>query len=382
VMPALLPPSQPFPTRGEGVTTLAESCGGVAMTRPSKILIVDDEPFNVDYLEQELQDLGYETVSAGNGQEALERVATEAPDLILLDIMMPIMDGFTVCRILKDNDDTRLIPIVIMTALDGIDDRIKGIEAGADDFLTKPVNQRELVARIQTALKLKHTVDRKISELRRLKDHFARFVPEAVKRLVAENPEAPELAKRECDVSVLFLDISGYTRLSEQLLPETLNSLVERYFSTFLDRIHEAGGDINETAGDGFMAIFQDADVHRHAIKAAETALALLAATDALNRDNRAQPLAVHMGINSGVALVGSTRFEGLRGTRWTFTASGPVTNLAARLASIADAGQILVGPQTVHRLGDRYHLQRLGRELLKNIAEAVDVHHILGPAS
>jgi len=352
------------------------------MTRPSKILIVDDEPFNVDYLEQELEDLGYDTVSAGNGQEALEKVATEAPDLILLDIMMPIMDGFTVCRILKSNDDTRLIPIVIMTALDGIDDRIKGIEAGADDFLTKPVNQRELVARIQTALKLKHTVDRKISELRRLKDHFARFVPDAVKRLIAANPEAPELAKRECDVSVLFLDISGYTRLSEQLPPETLNSLVERYFSTFLDRIHEADGDINETAGDGFMAIFQDADVHRHAIKAAETALALLAATDALNRDNRAQPLAIHMGINSGVALVGSTRFEGVRGTRWTFTASGPVTNMAARLASIADAGQILLGPQTVHRLGDRYRLQRLGRELLKNIAEAVDVHHILGPAS
>jgi class 3 adenylate cyclase len=352
------------------------------MPPPSKILIVDDEPFNVDYLEQELQDLGYETVSAGNGKEALEKVATEVPDLILLDIMMPIMDGFTVCRLLKDNDDTRLIPIVIMTALDGIDDRIKGIEAGADDFLTKPVNQRELVARIQTTLKLKHTVDRKISELRRLKDHFARFVPEAVKRLVAENPEAPELAKRECDVSVLFLDISGYTRLSERLPPETLNSLVEHYFSTFLDRIHEAGGDINETAGDGFMAIFQDADVHRHAFKAAETALALLAATDLLNRESREQPLAIHMGINSGMALVGSTRFEGLRGTRWTFTASGPVTNLAARLASIADAGQVLVGPQTVHRLGHRYRLQRLGRELLKNIAEAVDVHRILGPAS
>jgi class 3 adenylate cyclase len=352
------------------------------MTRPSKILIVDDEPFNVDYLEQELEDLGYDTVSAGNGQEALEKVATEAPDLILLDIMMPIMDGFTVCRILKGNDDTRLLPIVIMTALDGIDDRIKGIEAGADDFLTKPVNQRELVARIQTALKLKQTVDRKISELRRLKDHFARFVPEAVKRLIAENPEAPELAKRERDVSVLFLDISGYTRLSEQLPPETLNSLVERYFSTFLDRIHEAGGDINETAGDGFMAIFQDADVRRHAIKAAETALALLAATDALNGDNRAQPLAIHMGINSGVALVGSTRFEGQRGTRWTFTASGPVTNLAARLASIAEAGQILVGPETVRRLGNRYRLLRLGRERLKNIAEAVDLHDLLGPAS
>ena len=194
--------------------------GGQAMIRPSKILIVDDEPFNIDYLEQELEDFGYVTVSARNGREALEKVAMEAPDLILLDVMMPIMDGLTVCRLLKEDHDTRLIPIVIMTALDGIDDRIKGIEAGADDFLTKPVNQRELLARIQTTLRLKHTVDQKLSELRRVKDHFAKFVPEAVKRLVAANPEAPELAKHERDVSVLFLDISGYTRLSEQLPPE------------------------------------------------------------------------------------------------------------------------------------------------------------------
>jgi DNA-binding response OmpR family regulator len=147
-----------------------------ALPERSKILIVDDEPFNVDYLEQALADLGYETVSASNGQEALEKVATEAPDLILLDVMMPVMDGFTVCRILKDHEVTRLIPIVIMTALDAREDRIKGIQAGADDFLTKPVHEEELLARIATALKLKHTVDRKIGELRDLKDHFARFV--------------------------------------------------------------------------------------------------------------------------------------------------------------------------------------------------------------
>src|SRR5262245_13665954 len=155
---------------------------GKAMDTRSRILIVDDEPFNVDYLEQELEDLGYETISAADGQEALEKVAAEAPDLILLDVMMPVMDGFTACRILKGNEGTRLIPIVIMTALDGIEDRIKGIEAGADDFLIKPVNERELIARIQTALRLKHTVDEKLSELRRTKDHFAKFVPEAVDR--------------------------------------------------------------------------------------------------------------------------------------------------------------------------------------------------------
>src|SRR3989442_6760016 len=346
------------------------------MAQQSTILIVDDEPFNVDLLEQQLEEFGYATVSASNGQEALDKVAAEAPDLILLDVMMPVMDGFTVCRILKESDETRLIPIVIMTALGNVEDGIRGIEAGADDFLTKPVDERELLARIQTTLRLKHTVDRKLGELRRIKDHFAKFVPEAVKRLVAGNPEAPELAKRECDVTVLFLDISGYTRLSERLAPESLNALIERYFSTFLDLIHAAGGDINETAGDGFMAIFPDA---QHARTAADTALALLAATQALNTDNAVQPLTVHMGLNSGVALVGSTRFEGVRGARWTFTASGAVTNLAARLADIARAGEILIGPEMAQRIGDRYRLQRIGREQLKNIDIPVEIYCLGG---
>jgi DNA-binding response OmpR family regulator len=348
----------------------------------ARILIVDDEPFNVDYLEQELEDLGYHTMSARNGQEALDRVLTDPPDLILLDVMMPVMDGFTACRILKSQDETRLIPIVIMTALDGIDDRIKGIEAGADDFLTKPVNPRELLARIRTSLKLKQAVDRKLGELGRIKDHFAKFVPDAVRRLVVANPDAPELAKRERDVSVLFLDISGYTRLSERLKPDVVNTLVETYFSTFLGRIHEAGGDINETAGDGFMAIFEDTDPSRHACKTVDAALALLGATDALNDEHGAEPLAIHIGINSGPALVGSTRFEGPSGARWTFTASGPVTNLAARLAAVAGEGHVLAGPETVRRLGERYRLAKLGHEQLKNLSEPIELHQVLGRRS
>jgi DNA-binding response OmpR family regulator len=156
-----------------------------AVARRSKILIVDDEPFNVDYLEQELEAMGYDTISAANGREALARVAADAPDLILLDVMMPVMDGFTVCRILKDHEETRLIPIIIMTALDAVADRIQGTRAGADAFLTKPVHEEELFARIDTALKLKHTVDRRMDELRTLKDHLARFI-----RLVTP-PEPP-----------------------------------------------------------------------------------------------------------------------------------------------------------------------------------------------
>ncbi|MGH8008707.1 MAG: response regulator [Candidatus Binatia bacterium] len=135
---------------------------GRTISHSGTILIVDDEPSNVEYLKQELQEFGYETVSAAHGHEALAKVAAEAPDLILLDVLMPGMDGFAVCRRLKEQEETQLIPVVIMTALGAREDRITGIEAGADDFLTKPVDPQELLARVQTAVKFKQAIDRKI----------------------------------------------------------------------------------------------------------------------------------------------------------------------------------------------------------------------------
>lgn len=302
--------------------------------------------------------------------------------------MMPVMDGFTACKLLKEDEDTRPIPIIIMTALDRVEDRIQGIEAGADDFLTKPVNDRELLARIQTALKMKTAVEQKVNQVSRLRDHFAKFVPEPVKRLATADPDAPELStKVERDVSVLMLDVSGYSRLSEQLPTTQLNDLVERYFSAFLDRIREADGDINETAGDGFMALFMDAedgapeDGPSHVVRAVDTALDLLTTTQRLNAEIAQTPLGVHIGTNSGPALVGSTRFEDARGTRWTFTASGTVTNIAARLVGVASDGQIVIGPQTRQGVGDRYELESVGEKQLKNLSEPIEVHRVLGPA-
>ncbi len=363
----------------------------------ARILIVDDEPFNVDLLDQELSYLGYRTQAAYNGQEALDAVAAAAPDLILLDVMMPVMDGFQVCRALKADPETALIPIVIMTALDGFEDRIKGIEAGADDFLTKPVNERELLARIRTCLRAKQAVDSKIVQMSKIQDHFEKFVPETVKRLVRSNPEAPELGVREQDISVLFLDISGYSRLCEVLEAAELNRTVERYFSAFLDVIHEAGGDISNTAGDALMVIFQNEARAHHAQVAVDTALRLFETTDRLNGQRAAEsqslaqsqalgesdvvPLGVHVGVNSGPAMVGSTRYEGRSGARWVFTANGRVINLAARLAGVAEDGHLVIGPETAARLGPGYELLEAGSRTLKNIAEPVVIHRVLkGP--
>ena len=352
------------------------------MADPFKVLVVDDEPDIVRYLELVLRRLGYEPVGARDGEEAIQKALNDPPDLILLDVMMPIMDGFAVCRALREREATRLVPVIIMTALQGVENRVKLLEHGADDVLTKPVDERELVARVQAALARKRDVDQRLGELTRVRDHFAKFVPDAVKRLVAANPDAPGLAKQELDVTVLFVDISGYSRLAERVSPVDLNALVERYFGSFLDRITDAGGDINETSGDGFMAIFQDGDPTAHGARAVNAALMLLALTEALNQKELDNPLAIHIGINSGPALVGSTRFEGRRGTRWTFTASGMVTTLAARLAGAAGDGEILAGPETVRRLGGRYRLERVGHERLKNITEAIEVHRIISPPS
>lgn len=345
----------------------------------ARILIVDDQPLNVDLLEQELESLDYETAAAYDGQEALDQVEAFGPDLILLDVMMPVLDGFTVCKILKADPETALIPIIIMTALDDVDDRIQGIEAGADDFLTKPVNERELKARIETALRMRAAMLSRISDAGKKGEHYEKFVPQAVRRRVEANPENPELAKREEDATILFLDIVGYTRLSERLSSSVLSELVERYFSVFIDHLHGYGGDIVESSGDGLMVLFQDPDIVAHANKAVEAARVIFEETNRMNGEGSGPPIALHMGINSGLANVGSTRYQGQSGSRWVFTADGFVVNLAARLASVAEAGELCVAPETAKRLAELWDFEDLGPKAMKNVGEPTRVFRMRG---
>jgi class 3 adenylate cyclase/HAMP domain-containing protein len=230
---------------------------------------------------------------------------------------------------------------------------------------------------------------RQVELLQQLKGELSKFVPDAVKALLERDPNATELEKRTEEVSVLFLDIAGYTKLSEQLPPEQLNQLVQTYFSSFLEIIRAHHGDVNETAGDGLMVIFQRAAENKrdlssqdHAVNATRAAFTIRQKTLDLNEQNRAtmQPIALHMGINTGEALVGATKLGGAGAQRWTFTATGPVTNQAARFAGFAQGGEIIVGPKTAERIRGVFVLEALGPKSFKNVSEPIPVFRLIPP--
>ena len=342
------------------------------------LLVVDDNQNNRDIVSRLLEREGYTTSQAENGLQAIELLTSEPVDLILLDVMMPVMDGIEACKRLKDDPETRLIPVVIMTALGQVEDRVRAIRAGADDFLTKPVNRAELLARIQTSLRLKETVEQKMDTLKGAQEYLARFVPQSVIRQLEENPEAPGLEKTDQDMSALFVDVSGYTKLSESMR-QTADFFIEKYFSRFLDSIHVNQGDVTETSGDGMMVIFPDNDAREHARKAVKAALEILQQTDELNTQLKGifDPISVHIGINSGIALIGPTKYEGTSGSRWTYTALGPAVNLAARIAGVAEGGMILVGPETARRVEGAFGVREFGKRQLKNVKGEVMIYQV-----
>ncbi|HEY7365572.1 MAG TPA: adenylate/guanylate cyclase domain-containing protein [Methylomirabilota bacterium] len=234
-------------------------------------------------------------------------------------------------------------------------------------------------AELASALEHLQESRRRLELLEQLKGELAKFVPESVKRLLEQNPDATELEKRSVEVSVLFLDIAGYTKLSEQLDARRLNQVVQLYFSSFLEIIQQHHGDVNETAGDGLMVIFQaDRPAVDHALNATRAAFAIRQKTGTLNEEYGGvfPPIQLHIGINSGEALVGATKL----GPRWTFTATGPTTNVAARFAGSAQAGEIVVGPTTAERIRQHFVLESLGERTFKNVSQPISVFRVIPP--
>jgi class 3 adenylate cyclase/HAMP domain-containing protein len=266
-------------------------------------------------------------------------------------------------------------------------DEIGRLGAAFNDMTARLATARQELegknTELATALQHLQESRERLELLEQLKGELSKFVPEAVQRLLEQNPNATELEKKNVEVSVLFLDIAGYTRLSEQLEARKLNQLVQTYFSSFLEIIQRHHGDINETAGDGLMVIFQaQPSAADHGLNATRAAVAIRQRTEQLNDEYGGMfpPVQLHMGINSGPALVGATKIGGGAGQRWTFTATGPTTNVAARFAGSAQGGEIIVGHTTAERIRSQFVLESLGERAFKNVSKAIHVYRVIPP--
>ncbi|MFO7460551.1 MAG: adenylate/guanylate cyclase domain-containing protein [Desulfatiglandales bacterium] len=220
---------------------------------------------------------------------------------------------------------------------------------------------------------------RKIEILEKVKANLCKFIPTTVSRLIGESPSGtiPELEER--DLSVLFLDIEGYTGLCERLGDGTVHEIIERHFSVFMDAIYRNNGDVNETAGDGLMVLFMHEDPETSALEAVRAALAIKEQTVRIGKQitRLYRPLDVNVGINSGRALVGAAKFESITGSRWTYTARGTLTNVAARICALGSKGSILMSKETADLVKAHCSPTCRGRFKLKNVSEEVEVFEL-----
>jgi class 3 adenylate cyclase len=222
---------------------------------------------------------------------------------------------------------------------------------------------------------------RKVEILESIKADLCKFVPCTVTRLIEKSPASDVLEARERDVTVLFLDIEGYTKITEDVGATEVNALIEKYFSVFMDAIYENNGDVVETAGDGLMVLFLTEDETRNALEAVRAAKTIKEKACLINADCSpdARPLVINMGICSGQAFVGAAKFESYTGSRWAYTSHGTTTNVAARICGQATGGAVLAARSTVDRVKDAFSFERLGQFALKNLSEEVEIFALQG---
>jgi adenylate cyclase len=360
------------------------------MNAPPRILVVDDTPSNVKLLADVLQARGYAVVTAVNGVEALARTEHDAPDLVLLDVMMPGMSGYDVCRKIRANPATATLPVVMVTALDPTQERVKGIEAGADDFLTKPINQPEILARVRSLLRIKalhdeltalnRTLEARVTEqvaqlerLSRLKRFFSPALAEAIVSGGADDP----LKSHRREIVVVFLDLRGFTAFAETAEPEEVMSVLREYHAAMGEAILAHEGTLERFTGDGMMIFFNDpVPVANPQERAIRMALAMRAAVDGLTARWRKLgfDLDFGIGIAQGYATIGAIGFEG----RWDYGAIGTVTNLAARLCGEARPGQILVSRRLHGAVEHLVEVEPVGELALKGFGKAVTAFNVL----
>lgn len=340
-----------------------------------KILVVDDNPENVELVRDILEVGGYLVLVARTGEEALTIAPEDQPDLVLLDVNMPGLNGFEVCAQLKQGDLTRNIPVIMLTALADVESRVQGLSVGADDYLTKPFSPRELMARIDRSLRSKSVTDDLRSMQEVIRATFSRFVAAPIVEQLLQNPDQVKLGGQLQTITVLFADLQGFTTLSEHTTPETLLQLLNSYHTFMTKIILQYGGTIDKFLGDGLMALYNTPVTQEdHIARAVKTALhiqdELYWFSQDLAEEHRTK---INFGIHTGPAVVGNVGSENLM----DFTAVGDTVNVAARLQGVADHGEILVSTAVFEATQDFVFGRSRGELAVKGRKTPVEAYQI-----
>jgi adenylate cyclase len=361
------------------------------------ILVVDDVEENIEIVQVRLEAQGYEIATARNGREALEKAEAFRPDLILLDIMMPEMDGIEVTQRLKQSEHSRATPIILLTAKSTIKDVVAGLDAGGDDYLIKPFEPATLVARVRSLLRIKALYDtvqtqaaelaelnrhletrvqQQVEELDRLRDLRRFLAPQLADMIASKGAQAEILEHHRREIVVLFCDLRGFTSFAEIAAPEEVMDLLNAYHSTLGPLIHEAEGTLERFAGDGMMIFFNDPiPCPDPAARAVRLATGMREHVQNLARDwgLRGYTIGFGIGIAQGYATMGRIGFEG----RFDYAAIGTVTNVAARLCSEARNGQILVTQRIATEVEKLAVFTSLGDFQLKGLSRPIPIYNI-----
>ena len=356
------------------------------MRDPARILVVDDIADNVEILRMRLTSLGYEVVVAEDGEQALAKVRETLPDLILLDIMMPKIDGLEVVRRLKADARLPFIPVILVTAKASPKDVVAGLDAGGDDYLTKPIDHGALVARVRAMLRIKALHDEvqalnqgleakvrdQVEELERV-GRLRRFLAPQLAQAIVSAGDDKMLENHRREVVAVFCDLRGFTSFSETAEPEDIMAVLAEYHGAVGPLIRKYEGTLDRFTGDGLMVFFNDPLPCPDAPeRAARLAIEMRDAVAALapSWKRRGHVLGVGIGMAQGYATLGRIGFE----DRFDYTAIGAVINLAARLCAEARDGQILTSGRLATSVGDTVEVDELGDRALRGMSRPIAV--------